>query len=329
MTPAFARLALALALLLGGPATAWCQIHRVDEMTAPQIDALDRDHTAVVMVGGLMEEHGPYLPSGTDTLMNEWWARSLAEAIVRRPGWHVLLFPTVPLATSPGNVIGGRQVFPGSYTVRPETERAVFMDLASRLGEQRFRWIFLVHNHGSPLHHLMLDQASRYFHDVYGGTMVNLPGLLLPSSEPQGERSAKVREEEGAFEVHAGMSETSRILFLRPDLVPAGVGTAAPLTANRPADAVSIARQPGWAGYIGSPRLATASYGAREMRRRADEYERAALSILDGADAYAMRRLSDVAFGNPDVAAIERGTQAHEDALARQEKDWLDRHGAH
>ena len=28
------------------------------------------------------------------------------------------------------------------------TLRAVYMDLANELGEQGFRWVFLVHNHG-------------------------------------------------------------------------------------------------------------------------------------------------------------------------------------
>ena len=57
------------------------------------------------------------------------------------------------------------------------TLRAVYMDLASELGEQGFKWIFLVHNHGAPNHHIALNQASDYFHDTYGGTMVHLFGL--------------------------------------------------------------------------------------------------------------------------------------------------------
>jgi creatinine amidohydrolase/Fe(II)-dependent formamide hydrolase-like protein len=57
----------------------------------------------------------------------------LAEEIVARPGWSVF-------------------VFPGTYGVRVQTLRAVFMDLATELGEQGFRWIFVIHNHGSPLH---------------------------------------------------------------------------------------------------------------------------------------------------------------------------------
>jgi creatinine amidohydrolase len=51
------------------------------------------------------------------------------------------------------------------------------MDLATELGEQGFRWVFVVHAHGSPFHNLVLDQAGDYFRDTYGGRMVHLRGL--------------------------------------------------------------------------------------------------------------------------------------------------------
>lgn len=321
MTKASRYIATLALLIL--PAIACGQIYRVADMNTVQIAALDRARTVVILTGGILEQHGNLLPSGTDTLMNEWWTQSLAEAIVRRPGWKVLLFPTIPLGTSPANVLGARYVFPGSYSVRPETERAIYMDLASDIGQQGFRWVFVVHNHGSPLHNLMLDQAGDYFRDSYGGVMVNLPGLLLQSHEPETPRSAAAAAEEGSFEVHAGMSETSRILFLRTDLVSPDYTSAAPNAANSPADAVRIATRPGWQGYIGSPRLASADYGAQEIRRRANEYNRAALAILDGADSSKMPRLSVMAFKNPAIKQIEDGTQQHYDGIARKQAAWL------
>jgi creatinine amidohydrolase/Fe(II)-dependent formamide hydrolase-like protein len=316
-------LASALAVL---STAATAQVYRVAEMNAAQIGQLDRARTAVILTGGILEEHGPLLPAGTDTLMNEWWTQALAEAIVARPGWKVLLFPTIPLGTSGANVLGGRHMFPGSYTVRPDTERAIYMDLASALGEQGFRWIFVMHNHGSPLHNLMLDQAGDYFHDTYGGTMLNLPGLLLDDTEASKARPADVVREEGRFEVHAGMSETSRILFLRPDLVAPGYASAPPNTADAPADAARIARAPGWQGYIGSPRLASSAFGAREMRQRAELYNRTALAVLDGADPSRWTRLSAVAFKDPVIDGIERGTRAEADRIAQAQRAWLKRH---
>jgi hypothetical protein len=53
-----------------------------------------------------------------------------------RPG-----HPPVALHGIDRNEIGSHFVFPGTYAVRPSTLRAVFMDLASELGDQGFRWI--------------------------------------------------------------------------------------------------------------------------------------------------------------------------------------------
>ena len=127
---------------------AFAQIYHVKEMNTEQIKALDREKTVVLLPGGILEEHGPYLPSFSDGYMAERRTEDLANAIVERPGWKVLIFPLIPLGTGPANTLGQKYVFPGSYTVRPSTLRAVFMDLATDLGEQGFRWIFVVHAHG-------------------------------------------------------------------------------------------------------------------------------------------------------------------------------------
>jgi creatinine amidohydrolase/Fe(II)-dependent formamide hydrolase-like protein len=321
------RLQIAAILVFLSTGAASAQIYRVAEMNVEQITSLDKQKTVVLLPGGILEQHGPYLPSGSDTLMNAWWTQALAEAIVARPGWKVLVFPTVPLGTSGANVLGGKYNFPGSYTVRPETERAVFMDLASDIGEQGFRWIFVIHAHGSPLHNLMLDQAGDYFRDVYKGKMVNLAGLLVKPTESEISRTAEVLKEEGAFEVHAGMSETSRILFLRPDLVPLSYLTAKPFTANNPSEAVRLARSGNWLGYLGSPRLATAAYGALKMRSDANEFNRLALAILDGLDERTITRVSDVAFKNKDVAEIEAGTSKHYAGIERRQTEWMKKKG--
>src|SRR4028119_1545133 len=83
-------------LLLSGTASA--QIYRVAQMNTEQIRALDKQKTVVILTGGILEEHGPHLPSFTDGYSNEWLAQKLAEEIVeKRSGWSVLIFPTIPL----------------------------------------------------------------------------------------------------------------------------------------------------------------------------------------------------------------------------------------
>jgi creatinine amidohydrolase/Fe(II)-dependent formamide hydrolase-like protein len=153
------------------------QVYALADMNTRQIQALDRQRTVVLIPGGILEEHGPYLPSYTDGYAISAYTKALASAIVARPGWTVVVFPQIPLGNDPANTIGAKRSFPGSYPVRMATLRAIYMDLASELGDQGFRWILLVHNHGAPNHHIALNQASDYFRDTYGGTMVHLFGL--------------------------------------------------------------------------------------------------------------------------------------------------------
>jgi len=98
--------------------------------------------------------------------------KELARSIVKKPGWSVVIFRAIPLGNSGANDIGGKYSFPGTYAVRFSTLRAIFMDLATELGEQKFKWIFIIHGHGAPNHNRALDQAGEYYREIYCGHMV-------------------------------------------------------------------------------------------------------------------------------------------------------------
>jgi creatinine amidohydrolase len=65
-------------------------------MNTEQIKALDREKTVVLLPVGILEKHGPYLPSGSDAYITDRRTSDLANAIVERPGWKVLIFPLIP-----------------------------------------------------------------------------------------------------------------------------------------------------------------------------------------------------------------------------------------
>jgi creatinine amidohydrolase len=299
------------------------QVLRIGEMNTRQIQALDLSRTVVLVPGGILEEHGPYLPSYTDGYADDAYTRELAKAIVARPGWTVVVFPQIPLGNDPANTIGGKTVFPGSYPVRMATLRAIYMDLATELGDQGFRWIFLVHNHGAPNNHKALNQASDYFHDVYGGTMVHLFGLkpvFLCCGSKGKVLSGKQLVEEG-FSVHAGADEQSQLLFLKPEFVPAGYQAAPSLTGANFADLVRIAKAEGWPGYFGAPRLATAAMGAQEFALSSQNVNAMALQILDGLDPKKIPRYTDEM--DPLNVVGENKELQHEQAVEKRELDWL------
>ena len=313
------------------------QIHHVAQMNVEQIRALDKQKTVVILPGGMLEEHGPHLPSFTDGYSNEWLTERLAEAIVARPGWAVLVFPIIPLGHAGGNEIGGKYVFPGTYSIRRTTLRAIFMDLAAELGEQGFRRIFVMHGHGGPYHNLMLDQAGDYFRDTYSGTMVNLHGL-----EPTAEQMAKLkltrpnlnlseseRKEIGIMDDHAGFQETSRLIFLRPDLVDPIYRMLPPLAANDPAELFRVAGAPNWPGYVGSPRLATAAHGARLQQYRATQNSVLALAILGGLDEREIPRYSRFMLNDKTVVNALEGATKYEAEVERKQREWMKKANAY
>ena len=325
----FSRIAntLAVGLLIGlGTLGGRGQtIHYVAQMNTEQIKALDHKHTAVLLPGGILEQHGPYLPSYSDGYINEYLTKQLADAIAAKPGWSVLVFPTIPLGVGGANEIGRKYAFPGSYNIRSATERDVFMDLGSELGEQGFRNIFIVHAHGAPDHNRTLDEAGDFFRDTYGGHMVHITGLMpVVTADDSGWTDGEKKEE--GYSVHAGGGETSLIMFLRHDLV-GDILKASPQRGGDMADLVNIARKPDWPGYFGSPRIATAVEGERQIKavsRLVNEY---AIKILDGLDERTLPRFGDVIRQSAPNAAIDRDAQAHELQVKQREQLWLKKHG--
>jgi creatinine amidohydrolase/Fe(II)-dependent formamide hydrolase-like protein len=314
------------ALLLSFAALpAIAQVLNVQDLNTRQIRELDRNHTAVILPGGILEEHGPYLPAFTDGYLSQRMTAEVAKAIASRPGWKALVFPQIPLGAEPYNHLGAKTSFPGSYPVRSSTLRAIFMDLASDIGEQGFRWILVVHVHGAGLHNRALDQASDYFHDTYAGRMAHLWGMVPvigawgKAMEPL---PAAIKKEDGVS-LHGGMDETSLMLYLRPDLVAADYKRAPIHTGANLDESMKVAREEDWPGYVGSPRLATRQIGEQIWKALSASAVVHALKVLDGEDTATIKRYGDLLSGVPAYVKVDDGAHASEEAIARKQSDWL------
>ena len=320
-----AAISALVSLLTLSSQTASAQILDVRELQPSQIAGLDRARTVFLLTGGILEEHGPFLPSYADGYQTEFVATKVAEAIAARPGWTVLRFPAIPLGVFPASEIGAKFSFPGSYGVRSTTLRAVYMDLVTDLGEAGFKWGFLLNLHGAPTHNQMLDQVAQYFSDTYGGRVTHLTGLAsVAGAVPRDLFSADQRKTEG-FSVHADADEHSRVLFLRPDLVSPSITNAPPVVGKDFADLVALAKKDDWTGYFGTPAIATAAAGARAMNAIAQAAIDAALKVLDGAPDASFPRVAGLLANDPDVQRLLRTSVEHEQQIERRQNDWLGR----
>jgi hypothetical protein len=59
-------LRIALWVLAALPAPALCQMLDVRDLNVSDIRSLDRQRTVVILQGGILKQHGPYLPIYTD-----------------------------------------------------------------------------------------------------------------------------------------------------------------------------------------------------------------------------------------------------------------------
>jgi creatinine amidohydrolase len=319
------RLAAATLSFLLVNTLASAQVLHVGDLNTREIRALDRERTVVFLQGGMLEEHGPYLPAFTDGYLSERLTAEVASGVVAaKPGWKALLFPPISIGASGYNEIGGKFSFPGTYAVRPSTLRAIYMDLASELGEQGFKWVMVVHVHGSPLHIGALDAAGDFFHDTYGGRMVNLWGLI-PVISGWGNAMSVMTEaekkEDGAS-LHGGADEHSLMLHLKPNLVSPDYKAATTVTGATAQASVAAANAEGWPGYIGAPRIATAELGRQIWNGFSAAALKSAVDILNGTDPASIERYMSYMLKNPiHQEWIKRATE-RDAAHAERQRTW-------
>jgi creatinine amidohydrolase/Fe(II)-dependent formamide hydrolase-like protein len=129
-----------LSLLLATSTTS-AQVVQLGDLNTRQIQALDRAKAIVLLQGGMLEEHGPYLPAFADGILSERLTREIASGVVaKKPGWTALVLPPVPVGASGSNEIGKQFVFPGTYAVRPSTSARSMTPAISSARRTAARW---------------------------------------------------------------------------------------------------------------------------------------------------------------------------------------------
>jgi creatinine amidohydrolase/Fe(II)-dependent formamide hydrolase-like protein len=245
------------------------RVHKLEELRWPQIDALDRERTLFILPIGMIEEHGPHLPVGADTYGVLFEAdRVTTRVSLALPEWSVVLMPPLHYGEGGANEMGGKLVHPGTYGIRQSTLRSLVADIGAQVAQNGFRWIFVLTGHGPPHHSIAINDACDFVSESFGVTMVHVSGLFRAAAEiqSQGERIAAMHFSAAdiasfGLDVHAGVSETSAILALRPDLVEPGYKRLPGLNGRTREELWKIATAPGWPGYLSSPAKATAAYG--------------------------------------------------------------------
>lgn len=305
------------------------RIHKLEELTWPQIDAFDRQRTMFILPVGMIEQHGPHLPVGADTIGVMYEANGASARVSRAlPEWDVVMMPALNYGHGGANLLGDIPVHPGTYAIRQSTLRSLVADLGAQIAENGFKWIFVMNGHGAPTHNIAINEACDFVSEAYGMTMLHLTGLFRADATIQssGEKinakffSAADLSSFG-MDVHAGVSETSGILAIRPDLVPPSYRTL-PSQSGRSLEALrKIASAPGWQGYLSSPARATAAHGQAVETWWIDGFTDLILRAVRGENMFVHARVPETV--PAAVAPVLEKELANEAVFGAKLENWL------
>ena len=270
-------------------------VHLLEEMSSPALDGLPRERTVVILTVSPLEEHGPHLPVGVDAFTARHFAEALAERLVAtRPGWVVVLAPTLHVGTFTFDTVG-------TIRVRQRVVRDVVIDYGDSLARAGFRHILISNGHGGPGHLVALEEAATIVSRRHGVTMASLSGHLawqffrgryLAQIETALGRALSAEERRAfAEDAHGGWWETSFMLMLKPHLVdesyrrlpPARYSPSQRLVPNYPL-------RKGGKGYVGHPGLADPRFARAGAEVLLAEALTLAGDLLDGRLRPAQRR---------------------------------------
>ena len=245
------------------------RVLQIGDLTWQEIDALDREKTLFLLTVGMLEVHGPHLPIAADTIGVEYEAAGVAARVSESlPDWNVVVMPAVNYGSSGANQIGNVAIHPGTYAIRQSTLRALVADIGGQVAQNGFKWVFVMNGHGAPTGHIAINEACDFVSDAFNATMLNVSALFNADRalQSQGEQLAARHfssAERSLFgmDPHAGVSETSGLLAIRPDLVRSSYRNLRSYPVANRTDMISAASKPDWPGYFSSPASANAAYG--------------------------------------------------------------------
>jgi creatinine amidohydrolase len=128
------------------------------DMTAAQIEAAARRRVGVLLPIGVIEAHGPHLPTGTDAYIATALCR-LTRHYAAEAGRELLIAP--PYYWGINGVLGE---FAGSFAIRPETAKLLLTDVITSLLANAFQDVYLVSHHGDFAHNAMIRDVLKETH---------------------------------------------------------------------------------------------------------------------------------------------------------------------
>jgi len=182
----------------------------IELMTYAEIYSAIHDHgkTTVLVYNGGTEQRGPHAVLGGHTLM----AHAIAPMIARKLG-NALVAPVLPFSVSPAGGVNAKM--PGGVELSPDLFQKVNEAVVDSMVKNGFKNIVLMGDHGGG--QVELNRLATALDAKYGpqGTHVYFCGDVYEKSRQ--EFAGWLTSRGLPLSNHAGISDTSTMLYLQPE----------------------------------------------------------------------------------------------------------------
>ena len=174
------------------------------EMTWRDFQSADMSKVVAVLPVAAIEQHGPHLPVGVDTFINEGYLKRAAARVPE--DMPVLFLPVQAIGMSNEHI-----EFPGTLTLSAETVTRAWLEIGESVARAGCRRLVFVNSHGGNVP--IIDIVARELR--IRRRMLAVHASWSRFGYPEGLFSARER----SYGIHGGDAETSLMLAFRPDTV--------------------------------------------------------------------------------------------------------------
>lgn len=248
----------------------------LEELSWPEVQkALDAGVRTVVIVAASIEQHGPHLPTMTDTAIGY----AVGERVARK--LRALLAPVIRPGCSDHHL-----AFPGSLSIPRETLIETVFAYVRSLAPHGFQKFALFSSHGGNFD--ALDEAARRLRDEFTPKNVRIAAYagrtaLLEMMQVMNAAAESLGARQDVDALHAELTETSVMMARHPALVATDRlerGRMGRIDADELFRVGLKALTPN--GILGDPRTASPEIGAAVLER-----------LSEHLAAFARRELGD------------------------------------
>lgn len=210
----------------------------------------------VLLPIGATEQHGPYLPTGTDHLLAGEVTARAAERAATNLSTELLITPTLPVGASDHHL-----PFGGTLSISPATLTTMLTEILSSIVACGGRRVLIVNGHGGNQGGCAAAAAAAT--NAAPELMVGHLDYWAAGGQDRSRWTAR-SSCTGPVPGHAGEFETAMIMAVRPELVPDRPIRSDPPVIGSSAGGATIHAAAAWLatdGYTDHPERATAALG--------------------------------------------------------------------